>query len=341
MTTVIRKWARRLKGYFRHKAVVLMYHRVVRLSADPWQLAVHPVHFEQHLQVLRQQFRVIRVNDLVKQFRNGYVASNCVCITFDDGYCDNFINAKPLLEKYQCPATFFIATRFINRTHLFWWDELQHIMLDAEILPPVFNLFIHNELIEYCLEEDAILTEATRELHRTWIAPDNPPTRRCELYLLVWCCLKPLPDAKLQATLDRIRFWAGGLNNFDHMSVPMSTFQLNDLVSHRLFDVGMHTVTHASLPFHSAEIQALEIVNSRNALMKAGDHARNILAYPYGDYGDTTLGVVKREKLAAAFTTCGQAVTRRSDPFRLGRFQVIDWDGKDFERQLLDWFKTG
>jgi peptidoglycan/xylan/chitin deacetylase (PgdA/CDA1 family) len=305
-----------------------MYHRVVRLSADPWQLAVHPVYFEQHLQVLRRRFRVIAVNDLVKQLRKGYVASNSVCITFDDGYGDNFINAKPLLEKYQSPATFFVATRFINRKHLFWWDELQHIMLDAEILPSVFSLIIHDEQIE-----------ATRQKHRAWIAPDNPPTKRCELYLVVWCCLKPLPDAELQSTLDRILSWAGGLNNLDHLSLPMSTIQLNDLVSHRLFDVGMHTVTHASLPFHSAETQSREIVNNRNALLKTGDHARNILAYPYGDYGDTTLAVVKKEKLAAAFTTCGQTVTRRSDLFRLGRFQVMNWNGEDFERQLLDWFK--
>jgi peptidoglycan/xylan/chitin deacetylase (PgdA/CDA1 family) len=317
-----------------------MYHRVVSFSLDPWQLAIHPEYFEQHLQVLRKRFRVIAVNDLVMQLKKGTVASNCVCITFDDGYSDNFIYAKPLLEKYQCPATFFVASQFINQKHLFWWDELQHIMLDAEILPSVFSLVIHNELREYFLEEDAMLNEATRQKHLAWIAPDNPPTKRCELYLLVWSCLKPLPYAELQSTLDRIRFWAGGLKNLDHLSVPMSTFQLNDLVSHRLFDVGMHTVTHASLPFHSAETQSREIVNNRSALLKTCDHARNILAYPYGDYGDSTLAVVKKEKLAAAFTTCGQTVTGRSDPFLLGRFQVMNWNGQDFERQLLDWFKT-
>jgi len=73
--------------------------------------------------------------------------------------------------------------------------------------------------------------------------------------------------------------------------------------------------------------------------LQTGGHAKNILAYPYGDYGDTTLAVVKKEKLAAAFTTCGQTVTRRSDLFRLGRFQVMNWNGEEFERQLRAWFK--
>jgi peptidoglycan/xylan/chitin deacetylase (PgdA/CDA1 family) len=102
----------------------------------------------------------------------------------------------------------------------------------------------------------------------------------------------------------------------------------------------MHTVTHASLPSHSAETQSREIIENRFALLDAGDHARNILAYPYGDYDDTTLEVVKKEKLAAAFTTFGKPVTRQSDPFCLGRFQVMNWNGRNFERQLLNWFKT-
>ncbi|HEY4109091.1 polysaccharide deacetylase family protein [Puia sp.] len=338
--TLLRKWARRFKGYFQHKALVLMYHRVANLPSDPWQLAVQPACFEQHLQVLRKRFHVIAVNDLVEQIRDGYVASNCVCITFDDGYSDNFFNAKPLLEKYQCPATFFIPTRFINRYHLFWWDQLQVALLDAELLPPIFSMVIDNRLIEYALEEDAILNETVRQKHQVWIAPDDPPTKRCELYLILWRCLKPLPDAQLQLTLNRIRSWTGELNNLDHFNVPMSTFQLNDLVSNRLFDAGLHTVTHVSLPSHSAETQAREIVDNRLALLDVGDHARNILAYPYGDYDDTTLAVVQKEKLAAAFTTSEKAVTRRSDPFRLGRFQIINWNGEDFERQLLHWFKT-
>jgi peptidoglycan/xylan/chitin deacetylase (PgdA/CDA1 family) len=303
-------------------------------------LAVHPVHFEQQLQVLKKRFHVISVSELVRQLYGGGIKSDCVCITFDDGYTDNFINAKPLLEKYRCPAIFFIATKFINRKQLFWWDELQQIMLDTVTLPPVFSCVIDGQQVDYDLGDAAILNEAMRQKHRAWMAPDDPPTKRCELYLGVWSLMKRLPDAELQSILDKVRMWAGGLNDVDHLSMPLSSYQLRDLASTQLFDVGIHTVSHPSLPYHLSNVQSQEIVNSGKSLLKICNHAKNILAYPYGDYDDTTIDMVKKEKLAAAFTTSGQVVTRRSDLFRLGRFQVMDWNGKEFESQLSTWFKT-
>jgi len=45
-------------------------------------------------------------------------------ITFGDGYADNIINALPLLERYQIPATIFISTLNINTKNEFWWDRL-------------------------------------------------------------------------------------------------------------------------------------------------------------------------------------------------------------------------
>src|ERR1044072_9851462 len=124
-----RKYVRMIWRLFEHKAIVLMYHRVASVSADPWELAVQPEHFEQHLAILKNKFHVVPLTELVHQLQQRKLRTDCVCLTFDDGYSDNFINAKPLLEKYQCPAIFFIATKFINRKDMFWWDELQQIML--------------------------------------------------------------------------------------------------------------------------------------------------------------------------------------------------------------------
>ena len=47
-----------------------------------------------------------------------------VLVTFDDGYLDNYEVAYPILRRHGLPATFFIATGFIDRPRLPWWDEI-------------------------------------------------------------------------------------------------------------------------------------------------------------------------------------------------------------------------
>jgi len=45
-----------------------------------------------------------------------------VCVTFDDGYLDNFDNAAPILLRHQIPAAFFVATGIIEREGRFPHD---------------------------------------------------------------------------------------------------------------------------------------------------------------------------------------------------------------------------
>ncbi|MFK7969257.1 MAG: polysaccharide deacetylase family protein [Bacteroidia bacterium] len=48
---------------------------------------------------------------------------NCILITFDDGYANN-LSALPILEKYEVPALFCVATDFIAEGKAFWWDVI-------------------------------------------------------------------------------------------------------------------------------------------------------------------------------------------------------------------------
>ena len=44
-------------------------------------------------------------------------------VTFDDGYFNNVL-ALPVLEALQVPATFFIATAYLQEGRSYWWDTL-------------------------------------------------------------------------------------------------------------------------------------------------------------------------------------------------------------------------
>ena len=48
---------------------------------------------------------------------------------------------------------------------------------------------------------------------------------------------------------------------------------------------------------------------------------------------------MKEQQFSTAFTTLSKAVTKTTNPLLLGRFQVMNQNGNEFERQLRLWTK--
>ncbi|MEO5998182.1 MAG: polysaccharide deacetylase family protein [Chitinophagaceae bacterium] len=331
---------KRIRYLFEPRALVLMYHRIAEVSQDPWQLAVSPENFEQHLKVLQRTGKLIPVKTLVKNLHQKSIDQYSICVTFDDGYSDNYLQAKPLLEKYKCAASFFIPTLYPGRKQQFWWDELESILLCYPKLPVHLTLSINGTGFEFDLKKDDVLTNAHLLQHKQWVWPDRPPNRRCELYLAIWELIKPLQYDALQSVLSQIKNWASFKAPSSGEDLPMTREHLKDLISHPLIDLGMHTVTHTALSYQSFQIQKAEISESKRYLENLCARSIDSIAYPYGSYNDLTLAVAKDLHLYAAFTTAEKLVTNHTNPFQIGRFQVKNWNGNEFERWLLTWKKS-
>jgi peptidoglycan/xylan/chitin deacetylase (PgdA/CDA1 family) len=114
-------------GYFRLRdgvapyATVLTFHRVNDKDQNP--LTVHPSMFEELLDVLSCNYRIVPLAGLLEMIaaKKG-VKSRTVAITFDDGYLDNFSIAAPILKRRSIPATFFVTSGYIGTERRFPWD---------------------------------------------------------------------------------------------------------------------------------------------------------------------------------------------------------------------------
>ncbi|WP_437184935.1 polysaccharide deacetylase family protein [Planctomicrobium sp. SH668] len=88
---------------------VLMYHMVSphRPGTRFNKLRVKPEEFEQQVKWLKNNgFTFLFASELLQR---DALPERSVCLTFDDGYEDNLINADPVLERYQARATLFLV----------------------------------------------------------------------------------------------------------------------------------------------------------------------------------------------------------------------------------------
>lgn len=105
--------------------VTITYHRIGdgRTSLfDRGLWSATPEDFDKQLRWLKAHFDLISPDDIPFALRAR--SGRHVLITFDDGFRDNFTEARPILQCNKIRATFFVTTGFIDSPRLPWWDEI-------------------------------------------------------------------------------------------------------------------------------------------------------------------------------------------------------------------------
>jgi peptidoglycan/xylan/chitin deacetylase (PgdA/CDA1 family) len=336
----VRRLAKRVRGRFAVRGLILMYHRIAELNSDPWGLSVSPTHFAEHLDVLRTSGSVVSLPDLVQALRRGHPPRRPVVVTFDDGYADNVDTAKPLLEKYEIPATVFLATGAIDSGREFWWDELERVLLEPRDLPRVLDLRRAHCSYRCELGADATYNTDAYLKNRLWRTWEEPPTARHTLYYELWRRLYPLTHGQKRALLDELLNWAGVQSLMRPTHRLVSLDEVKQLGGTSLIEVGAHTVTHPALPELPLESQREEIQQSKSFLEEALNRPVSCFAYPHGNHEASTVSVVHAAGFTSACTTALGTVSRQSDCLALPRFQVLDWNGDEFRSRIHAWWNA-
>lgn len=315
-------------------ALILLYHRVAEVDSDPWTLCVTPQHFTEHLEAVRKHGYAVRLKHLNRDPHNGKHSPRSIAITLDDGYANNLHKAKPLLERYDIPATVFVTSGYIGKSQEFWWDELDQILLQPGRLPAELHLDIKGSSHAWALGDAVEYSEEDRRRDAGRPAQEAEAGSRLFLYYSVWQRLQPLPDEQRRQALEEIMAWANLKPVVRPTHRPLTSAEVGMLEEGGLIEVGAHTVTHPVLATYPLSFQRDEISQSKTDLEDVLGHRVTSFSYPHGSYTAETIALVREAGFKYACSTIPGVTRYHTDRFQLPRLQVENWGGDEFERRL-------
>jgi peptidoglycan/xylan/chitin deacetylase (PgdA/CDA1 family) len=282
----------------RGKLSILIYHRVLREPDPIFPGEVDARRFATQLEWLSRVFRIVPLLDAIQELRAGKLPPRTACITFDDGYADNFEVALPILKQYRTCATFFVSTGFLNGGRM-WNDSVIEAVRASGTTLDLRSLSMGS----YDLS--------------TMIA------RRQAIGRLL-AALKYLPQSERTEQVEKICAIVGQpLPN----NLMMRSEQVRDLHAAGM-GIGGHTVTHPILTRLDPTAARWEVETGREFLQSIIGKRVDLFAYPNGkpgeDYGAEHVALVRELGFEAAVSTAWGAASADDDLFQLPRF--TPWD---------------
>lgn len=286
-----------------NKLTVVMYHYVrdLKNSRYPEIKGCDISLFKEQIQFLKKHYCFVTVEEVLDAYyHNKKLPDKAVLLTFDDAYRDHFDYAFPVLEHEKVQGAFFPPVKAVT----------EHIVLDVNKIHFILAS-TPKEKFNVLLGEIKLLLDQNREVYslesfdyyfnKLAIANRFDPKEVIFVKRLLQVELEE--DLRKKMTDVLFEKIVGIDENAFSRELYMSIDQIKCMV-----DCGMHIGSHgydhywlSSLP---KKKQELEIAKSIEFIDMVGGDSKNwTICYPYGDYNDETISLLKKHGCKMGFTT--------------------------------------
>jgi peptidoglycan/xylan/chitin deacetylase (PgdA/CDA1 family) len=284
----------------KRKLIILVYHRVFNFSDLMYPNSNVDVEtFNWQMELLATHFNVLSLSDALEKVKQGTLPSRAVCITFDDGYADNYFNALPILKYYELPATFFVVSKMLNK-HRMWNDDIVEALRNYK--KPILDL-TKLGLDVYDIDTPNKKSQTAKQLEND---------------------LKYLPFSERAEKCKAIANLTPNLPQ----NLMLTSDQLKSLSNESGIEIGGHSVNHPILTKIVPIDWQSEIKDCKTQLESIIEKPVRYFAYPNGkldiDFDKQHALFVKECGYEAALSTNWGCVSHTSDLFLLPRF--TPWD---------------
>jgi peptidoglycan/xylan/chitin deacetylase (PgdA/CDA1 family) len=224
--------------------------------------------FEEHLKFFKKHFNIVSLDDYYKQKFSSSKFN--ICLTFDDGFANNYKYVLPLLAQYKIPATFFITAIRAAGCDILWNDFLSIISkygpIDIVYKDEPYYKGEHNK---YISKENGIsLVEKLRSC-----GFDEKAEMMELLYPLV-------PFKSIKEDED---YW-----------LQMTREQIGEISASPFANIGSHGYYHNDLARISVSDATRELLLSKQYLEGITGEPVNSFAFPYGTYTTEVIAAAKK-----------------------------------------------
>ncbi len=230
---------------------------------------------------------IVPLRDLVGRHIAGRSTKGMLAVTADDGYA-SWLAAEPFLKRHGMPLTIFAVSDALDTGRRFWWDRLEDSASRA-----------YSERWQR-FEDECELPTA----YRLGQPAAEGPVRPLRQWVLAehagrW-------PRTLEEPLMRLENELGSRTD----QRAMTEQELAGFLARTGADVGVHTVSHAALPFLPDQELVAEIRQADEALRERFRDALPYLALPFGLFDARTLRLAADAGMTVSLTLPGCPLDR-------------------------------
>ncbi len=323
------------------KLTVVMYHYVRDLqnSRYPGIKGCDVRCFREQIGYIKRHYIPVTIEQVIDAFKEHMdLPEHAILLTFDDAYSDHFTYAFPILEHEHIQGVFFPPVKAVTEHTVLDVNKVHFILAatPSDRMPQLLlelKHMIEDKKDEYGLEPFDIYYGRLAVANRF----DSKEVIFVKRLLQV-----ALPEA-LRKKMTTVLFEkAVGMDEaMFSRELYMSIDQIKCMVDCGMH-IGSHGYDHYWLSSLSKEKQEFEIAKSIDFIkMIGGDTDNWTIGYPYGDYNDDTIALLKQHGCKMGFTTrVAVADLSNQDPdalLKLPRLDVNDLP-KQADAPVNQWY---
>ncbi|HMK83114.1 MAG TPA: polysaccharide deacetylase family protein [Candidatus Bathyarchaeia archaeon] len=300
----------------RTRCTIVQYHYVRKEEEHPKLKGLMARLFAAQLDYIMRKYEVVSLENYVEILRGACEGSDNLCVlTFDDGLKDHYANAFPILREKGLTASFFPMTQPLTEHILAPFHKVHLLLaeLGSRTFADQYNFLLKEQWPEL-YEEHYVDDKVKKNPKYKW---DDTLTANLKV------SIGSLPSDAKQKLLGEIFEESVGDEQRYCDNFYMNADEMREMQEAGM-SFGSHTHSHPMLARLSLEEQRAEIKLSKRILEQTLKQRGHMFSYPYGDFNETTISILKSEGYSCGVTTDFDVNVGQMDPYRLKRLDTND-----------------